>query len=117
MEIVEFLILRRHKPGKGLANKFAPGDSKQIGAGKIGLFNNPLAAEGQIPHRGQIIEVKITGPRSFQLMLGAAQLVIPHLQFKLMYPQLMKQLPSGFRCERLGRSDLCSAKLFLCQPS
>ncbi len=71
--------------------------SQQTNDRKIGLQDQPLFAEGDIPHRGQFVQLEIARPRSLQFLLGPAQLLVLHLQLNLMHPQFMERLPQFLR--------------------
>ncbi len=56
----------------------------------IALTNESLITDCRLPDRGEIIQIKITVFYSSQFILCLAQFLILHLQFNLMYLQLMQ---------------------------
>ena len=77
----------------------------QLGGRHISFENapQPVPADGAIAHRGQIVEIKIASPRSFQVCLGPLKLLVLHLQFDLMYEQLLQSLLTGHGSASLKR--------------
>ena len=67
-------------------------DPQQAGTGEVGLENRPLAIEGQVAHRGEIVEVaELLQPR-LHFVPGFLEFFVLHLQLDLVDLQFMDEV-------------------------
>ena len=98
--VVNVLIFGGDKAGQRLFQQRRFGGPEQAGAGQIGLQDQPVFGERQIADRRQVEQIEIAGPRRFQLLLGAAQFLILHLQFNLVNLEFVQRLADGLGRQR-----------------
>ena len=77
-------IRLQEKLGEWFAVQSVPFYPEQGGDGGVGLNDHAVYAQGAIANRGEIVEVKITRPRSVQFCPRTTQLVILGFQFCLL---------------------------------
>ena len=63
--------------------------SQEGGPGKIHFEYQAAFIESEIAGRGEIIQVGIPAPRSFELLLGPAQLFVLHFELDLVGSELV----------------------------
>ena len=66
-------------------------DAQQAGPGQIGFADASLAIEGQVAHRGEIVEIGDLFQHRLQLTARARQFRVLHLQLDLVDLQLIEQ--------------------------
>ena len=71
------------------------------GGGEVGLSDQPGFAEGDIAHRGQVVEREIARPLDVQRHLRLAQLLVLQLQLDLVYAQVVQHRARGFGRQRI----------------
>ena len=102
MQVKYALVVRKDEADDRLPHEGAPRYAEQVGRREVGLLDQPVVVQRAIAHRCQIVELEIARPRCIDLLLGAPQLVVLHLQLDLMHAQLVEQLVRGFRRKVLG---------------
>lgn len=65
--------------------------SQQCDTGEIDFRDQPLARQGEVTDRGELVEIHIAVAGLFQRGIGAPQLFILHFQFDLMHLELVQQ--------------------------
>ena len=61
-------------------------------SGEVGFHDETVPVEGQIADGGEVIEVGIPGAGFIELRLVPAKLIVLHLEFNLVHPQLVDKL-------------------------
>ncbi len=65
--------------------------SEQRGAREVDLCNLGVGGQGDIAHRGEIVEVRVTVTRFLHGQMSLIQLLVLHLQFDLVHLQFVEQ--------------------------
>ena len=91
--IIDVLIFPDNEQSNRLPHQMAPLFSQQGSSGEIGLQDYSLFIEGDISHRGKVVKIKILFAGCFEFLLRMAKLVILHLKFDLVHPQLVEYAP------------------------
>ena len=68
-----------------------PFDPQQAGRGEVGLADQSLAVEGQVAHRGEIVEVAVFFQPRLRLVPGLLEFLVLHLQLDLVDLQFVNQ--------------------------
>jgi len=92
MAIIDIPILDQDETAHGESDQGTPVYPQQGGGGEVGFRYHAFFGDGTIPHRRQIIEVKITGSNRVQLYLCSPQFLILYLQLNLMHLKFMEYL-------------------------
>ena len=84
----DFPISRGDEGFETMVEQLLALDPEHRGGGEVGRFDQALAAEGEIAHRREIVEVDITVARILQLHQGLAQGLVLHFQLGLVHLEL-----------------------------
>ncbi len=95
VKIVDVLVFLDDEPCQRLRGQSVSRHSQQGGSGEVGLHDQTILAEGEVADRRQFVEFEVALPQGLNLRLRPPQLLILHLQFDLVHPQLVEQ-PLGF---------------------
>ena len=68
-------------------------DPQQAGRGEVRLLNRPLTVEGQVAHRGEIVEVAVLLQPRLHLVPGVLEFLVLHLQLDLVDLQFVDHAP------------------------
>ena len=85
--VVEILVILEDEVGERPVEQPATSHAEHLHGGEVGLLDQPRLADGDIAHRGQIVEIEVARPCGFEIHLRPAQLLILHLQLDLMHAQ------------------------------
>ena len=100
-----------NKPDERLLEQRVRGLAQQGAGGAVGFQDQPRGADGEVAHRGLVVEVYIARPLGVQGRLGLAQFLVLQLQFNLMHAQFVEHLLGGRRRQGLKagqcRGGLC----------
>ncbi len=66
-----------------------PLDAEQARGREVRFADDAVVAHGEVAHGRQVEEIEIARPRGFKLLLGAAQLLVLHLELDLVDAQLV----------------------------
>ena len=80
---------------KATLQKDVPLHAQELGAGEVALQNTPKRIDGQQPDGSKFIEIRILRQRILRFQLSAQELLILHLQLKLVDLKLMEQTTFG----------------------
>ena len=100
-------VCLNHIIAEGLAGYSVSVRAKHLGPGKINLLHKAVLVKCGVAQRGEIIQVYIKVPVSFQKLLSLAQLPVLFRQLLLMLSQFGNQMLDLLRLRRQRIVDVC----------
>ena len=88
--------------GKEAVQEFAALHAQEGGGCEVGLYDPVLPVQGEVAHRGKVIEVGVSAAGLLQSGLGQPELIVLHLQFDLVHPEFVDEAGGLGRGELLG---------------
>ena len=87
--VVHIAIGREDEGGERQPDEPLPLHAQQGGGGQVGIAHDARVVQSEIAHRRQVEEVEVLLALRVQLVLGAAQLLVLHLELDLVDAQLV----------------------------
>ena len=106
-------IAARHEGFEGTADQVGALQAEEARTGEVQLLDRPRSIQGEVPHRGKIVELRVLRERRLQSLAAQAQFLVLQLQLDLVHIELVHQALALRRDRPVGQAGA----LLVVQPS